>query len=94
MRIPALVLGLTLALAGPAHAQVTTGGAGNTGVEMPVPAGSRAASPGVGAAAGTTATPSNSPVPGTTPGVNFGGTPTAGPPGTGGTAGGPALGNR
>jgi hypothetical protein len=29
-----------------------------------------------------------------TPGATIGGTPTSGPPGTGGTAGGPALGNR
>lgn len=38
--------------------------------------------------------PSSTSVPGTTPGVWIGGSPTAGPPGTGGTAGGPAAGNR
>ncbi|WP_298964642.1 hypothetical protein [uncultured Methylobacterium sp.] len=37
------------------------------------------------------ANPSNSSVPGTTPGVWIGGSPTSGPPGTGGTAGGAGL---
>lgn len=91
MRLIAFVL--TLGLVGPAAAQVTNGGAGNTGVELPG-TGARATSPSIGTASGTAATPSNSPVPGTTPGVAIGGTPTAGPPGSGGTAGGAALGNR
>jgi hypothetical protein len=82
----------------PAWAQVTSGGAGNTGVRAPattggVPAGNpravRGTVPGDAAAAQGNAT-----VTGTTPGTNIGGTPTSGPPGTGGTAGGPALGNR
>ncbi|EIZ82990.1 hypothetical protein WYO_4283 [Methylobacterium sp. GXF4] len=90
---------LTLLLAGPAAAQVTTGGAGNTGVTAPpttggVGAGTVGNGPNAQITTGTTANPSNSSVPGTTPGVNIGGTPTSGPPGTGGTAGGPALGNR
>ncbi|KAA0112449.1 hypothetical protein CIW48_30425 [Methylobacterium sp. P1-11] len=92
----ALAGALSIALAGPAEAQVITGGAGNTGVPPP---------PAVGGAApgardlgpspitrGNEANPSNSPIPGTTPGVNIGGTPTSGPPGTGGTSGGPSLG--
>jgi hypothetical protein len=84
-------------VAGPAWAQqVTTGGAGNTGVTPPVG--------GVGPGArdlgpspitrGNEASPSNSSVPGTTPDVNIGGTPTGGPPGTGGTSGGPSLNGR
>lgn len=82
-------------LAGPATAQVVTGGAGNTGVAAPPGTG------GVGPGArdlgpspitrGNEANPSNSAVPGMTPGVSIGGTPTSGPPGTGGTAGGPSL---
>lgn len=36
----------------------------------------------------------NSTVTGTTPGTNIGGTVTSGPPGTGGAAGGPSIGNR
>jgi len=84
-----------LLLAGPAAAQVVTGGAGNTGVAPPPGTG------GVGQGArdlgpspitrGNEANPSNSSVPGTTPDVNIGGTPTGGPPGTGGSSGGPSL---
>jgi hypothetical protein len=87
---------LGLLAAGPAAAQVVTGGAGQTGVTPPATVG------GVGSGArdlgpspitrGNEASPSNSPVPGTTPNVNIGGTPTSGPPGTGGAAGGPSLG--
>ncbi len=96
--IPFLAAVLLLALAAPASAQVVTGGAGNTGVQAP--AGTGGVRPGdrdlgpTAPTAGNAANPSNSSVPGTTPGVNVGGTPTSGPPGTGGTAGGPALGNR
>ena len=81
-------------LASSALAQLApTGGAGNTGVSLPPRAGGvntgRSAPGGLGAGpTGNTASGSNSSVPGTTPGVNIGGTPTAGPPGTGGTAGG------
>jgi collagen type III alpha len=101
MKPTTLLLSAALAVlvAAPTRAQVTTGGAGNTGVQAPattggVPAGSvgleRAGEPhNVAAAAQGNAT-----VPGTTPGATIGGTPTSGPPGTGGTAGGPALGNR
>ena len=84
--------------AGPVLAQVITGGAGNTGVAPPPSTG------GVGPGArdlgsssitrGNAANPSSSSVPGTTPNVNIGGTPTGGPPGTGGTSGGPALDGR
>lgn len=89
---------LAVLLAAPAGAQVTIGGAGNTGVRAPattggVPVGTvgseRASEPRDGAAAQGNAT-----VPGTTPGATIGGTPMSGPPGTGGSAGGPALGNR
>ncbi len=94
----ALAACVMLALAGPAAAQVVTGGAGNTGVQAPAGAGGvRPGDRDLGPSpltAGNTANPSNSPVPGTTPGVNIGGTQTGGPPGTGGTAGGPALGVR
>lgn len=81
-----------------AVAQVVTGGAGNTGVAAPpgtggVAPGERDLGP-APVARGNAASPSNTPIPGTTPGVNIGGTPTGGPPGTGGTAGGPAIGNR
>lgn len=94
----ALAAALSIVLAGPAAAQVVTGGAGNTGVAPPTSTG------GVGSGArdlgpspitrGNEANPSNSPVPGTTPGVNIGGAPTSGPPGTGGTSGGPSLDGR
>lgn len=98
----ALAVCLGITLAGPALAQITTGGAANTGVAPPpvvggVPAGTVRSgtldtrSP--DAPAGNAASRSNSSVPGTTPDVNIGGTPTSGPPGTGGAAGGPSLGN-
>ncbi|MGU3538906.1 hypothetical protein [Methylobacterium sp. A54F] len=91
----ALATALGLALAGPAPAQVVTGGAGNTGVSAPpgtggVGPGARDLGPSP-LTAGNAANRSNSPVPGTTPDVNIGGTPTGGPPGTGGTSGGPSL---
>lgn len=86
---------LSLLLTGSALAQITTGGAGNTGVKASEGTG------GVGSDArdlgpspitrGNEANRSNSSVPGTTPGVNIGGSSTSGPPGTGGTAGGPSL---
>lgn len=86
---------LGLLLAGPASAQVVTGGAGNTGIAPPASVGGvergerdLGASP---ITRGNAANPSNMAVPGTTPNVSIGGTPTSGPPGTGGTAGGPAL---
>ena len=92
----ALASALGLILAGPASAQIVTGGAGNTGVAPPPGTG------GVGGGArdlgpspitrGNEANPSNMSVLGTTPNVNIGGTPTSGPPGTGGAAGGPSLG--
>ena len=94
--IVALAGALVLALAGSAAAQTVTGGAGNTGVAPPATTGG--ASPGARdlgpsqITRGNEANPSNSSIPGTTPGVNIGGTPTSGPPGTGGTSGGPSLG--
>ncbi|GAN51579.1 Siroheme synthase, precorrin 2 oxidase and ferrochelatase domains [Methylobacterium sp. ME121] len=92
----ALAGALSLVLAGPAAAQVVTGGAGNTGVRPPTstggaPPGARDLGPRP-FTRGNEANSSNPPVPGTTPGVNIGGTPTSGPPGTGGTSGGPSLG--
>ncbi|MBE7246199.1 MAG: hypothetical protein INR63_14725 [Actinomycetospora chiangmaiensis] len=89
---------LSFALAGTAAAQVVTGGAGNTGVAPPatvggVAPGARDLGPSP-ITRGNAANPSNSPVPGTTPGVNIGGAPTSGPPGTGGTSGGPSLDGR
>lgn len=94
----ALAAALSLSLAGPALAQLApTGGAGNTGVTTPsmapgpVP---RADDPDLRPAPNVVGNPSPSSVPGSTPGVNIGGTPTSGPPGTGGTAGGPSLGNQ
>ncbi|MEE7449808.1 hypothetical protein MRF4_19410 [Methylobacterium radiotolerans] len=94
--LTALAGALSLVLVEPASAQVVTGGAGNTGVTAPATAG------GTGPQArdlgpspitrGNEANPSNSPIPGTTPGVNIGGTSTSGPPGTGGASGGPSLG--
>ena len=90
-----LIVALGLVVAGPAAAEglTTTGGAGNTGVRAPertggVPAGTVAPGRDVDTRSSVGG------VPGTMPGVNIGGTPTSGPPGTGGTAGGPALGNR
>lgn len=79
---------LSIVLAVPAVAQVVTGGAGNTGVAPPatvggVPPGTRDLGPSP-ITRGNEANPSNSSVPGTTPDVNIGGTPTSGPPGTGG----------
>ncbi|GEP10279.1 hypothetical protein MGN01_21240 [Methylobacterium gnaphalii] len=91
-----------IAMAAPASAQIVTGGAANTGVPAPaVTGGVRSGTvPGgaldersPSATAGNAANRSNSSVPGTTPDVNIGGTPTSGPPGTGGAAGGPSLGN-
>ncbi|MCJ2015197.1 hypothetical protein [Methylobacterium sp. J-076] len=89
------ILALSLALAAPASAQVVTGGAGNTGVAPPpsvggVTRGERDLGPSP-ITRGNEANPSNSPIPGTTPNVNIGGTTTSGPPGTGGAAGGPSL---
>lgn len=94
----ALFGALGIALAGPAAAQVVTGGAGNTGVAPP--AGTGGVSPGARdlgpspITRGNEANRSNSPVVGTTPNVNIGGTPTSGPPGTGGPSGGPSLDGR
>lgn len=90
-----MILAFSLAMASPAMAQVVTGGAGNTGVTAPssvggVTTGERDLGPSP-ITRGNEANPSNSPVPGTTPNVTIGGTPTSGPPGTGGTAGGPSL---
>ena len=96
IRTIALAGALGFALCGTALAQTVTGGAANTGVAPPTSVG------GVGPGArdlgpspitrGNEANPSNMPIPGTTPNVNIGGTPTSGPPGTGGAAGGPSLG--
>jgi hypothetical protein len=97
MRTPfAIAAAASLVLTGSASAQVVTGGAGNTGVTAPATVGG--AGPGARdlgpspMTRGNEANPSHSPVPGTTPNVNIGGTPTSGPPGTGGAAGGPSLG--
>lgn len=98
-RIPlATALAVILAL-GPASAQTLapTGGAGNTGVARPssgpgaVP---RDPDSGVRPAPSVPGNPSPAAIPGSTPGVNIGGTPTSGPPGTGGAAGGPSIGSQ
>jgi hypothetical protein len=94
-----LATALGLSLAGPAFAQTLapTGGAGNTGVTTPSMApdeGLQSKEPSLRPAPNVVGNPSPSSVPGSTPGVNVGGTPTSGPPGTGGTSGGPSLGNR
>jgi hypothetical protein len=93
MRLTPLALAGTLGLllAGPAHAQVVTGGAGNTGVAPPASVGGVGRGTPAPIPRGNEASPSNMSVPGTTPDVNIGGTPTSGPPGTGGTSGGPSL---
>jgi hypothetical protein len=97
----ALSLGLSLALllAAPAQAQTLapTGGAGNTGVTAPsagTGAATRDGDAGLRPAPSVPGNPSPAAVPGSTPGVNIGGTPTSGPPGTGGAAGGPASANQ
>jgi len=94
--LAALAGALSLALAGPASAQVVTGGAGNTGVApLATTGGAGRGARDLGPSPitrGNEANPSNSSTPGTTPGINIGGTPTSGPPGTGGTSGGPSLG--
>ncbi|KQP30410.1 hypothetical protein ASF27_05685 [Methylobacterium sp. Leaf102] len=97
-------LALTAALAAilaasPALAQpvAPTGGAGNTGVMTPAlepDAGMQAKDRPLRPAPNVVGNPSPASVPGSTPGVNVGGTPTSGPPGTGGASGGPSLGNR
>ncbi|WP_019904077.1 hypothetical protein [Methylobacterium sp. 77] len=90
---------LGLVLAGPALAEplAPTGGAGNTGVMTPAMEPGPVPRPNESAQRPAEAIPGNpSPasVPGSTPDVNIGGTPTGSPPGTGGTAGGPSLGGR
>lgn len=88
---------LTIALSGPALAEplAPTGGAGNTGVTAPSLApgnAPRARETDLRPAPNVVGNPSPNSVPGSSPGVNIGGTPTSGPPGTGGTAGGPSIG--
>lgn len=96
-RIRAAALGLCLC--GPVHAEplAPTGGAGNTGVTAPgrgpgeIP---ETGGPTSRPAPAIPGNPSPASVPGSSPGVNIGGTPTSGPPGTGGAAGGPSIGNQ
>lgn len=92
--IPALILGL--AFAGGALAQgAPAGPLGEPGRNAAgVESGVRRVEPGPRPATVAPGNPSPSSVPGTNPGVNIGGTPTSGPPGTGGAAGGPGIGNR
>lgn len=90
-----LCLALCVPLAGPASAQVVTGRAGNTGIAPPPSVGGvsrsgRDLGP-APIARGNEASSSTMSVPGTTPDITIGGTPTGGPPGSGGAAGGPAL---
>ncbi|MDR7035680.1 hypothetical protein J2X36_000415 [Methylobacterium sp. BE186] len=88
----AVVLGLSVA--GPALAQGTLEGPrGSGGRAAGTRSDPRQDSPPAPAPNGV-GNPSGASVPGSTPGVNIGGTPTSGPPGTGGTAGGPGIGNR
>ncbi|MBY0259738.1 hypothetical protein MKK58_15710 [Methylobacterium sp. J-078] len=93
----AAALALTVSLAAPAAAQTLapTGGAGNTGVAAPASGPGttpRDTDAGLRPAPSVPGNPSPAAVPGSTPGVNIGGTPTSGPPGTGGAAGGPSIG--
>ena len=90
---------LLTALSGPALAQTLapTGGAGNTGVTTPAmqpDEGLQSKDRPLRPAPNVVGNPSPAAVPGSTTGVNVGGTPTSGPPGTGGTAGGPSLSGR
>lgn len=94
-RTLALSLAFCVPLAAPASAQVVTGGAGNTGISPPPSVGGVSRSGRDHGPApisrGHEADFSNLSVPGTTPDMTIGRTPTSGPPGSGGTAGGPAL---
>lgn len=95
----ALAATVAVMVAGPALAEklAPTGGAGNTGVSTPSMApGPVPAAPDDGGrpAEAIPGNPSPASVPGSAPGVNIGGTPTSGPPGTGGTSGGPSIGNQ
>ena len=96
----ALALALSASpLAGAARAEslAPTGGAGNTGVTTPsmAPGAAPRASDAVGRPApNVVGNPSPNSIPGSSPGLNIGGTPTSGPPGTGGAAGGPSIGNQ
>ena len=98
-RNPLPLAALLVALSGPAFAQALapTGGAGNTGVTTPSMKPDddlRGTDRPLRPTPNVVGNPSPAAVPGSTPGVNIGGTPTGGPPGTGGAAGGPSLGNR
>ena len=96
----ALALALSASpLAGAARAEslAPTGGAGNTGVTTPSMApgaAPRASDAGGRPAPNVVGNPSPNSIPGSSPGLNIGGTPTSGPPGTGGAAGGPSIGNQ
>ena len=100
LTLAALAAALSAApLTHPAFAEplAPTGGAGNTGVTTPSMA--PGAVPRAGDAAGRPApnvvgNPSPNAIPGSSPGLNIGGTLTSGPPGTGGAAGGPSIGNQ
>jgi len=100
LTLAALATALSAApLTRPAFAEslAPTGGAGNTGVTTPSMA--PGAAPPASDAAGRPApnvvgNPSPNSIPGSSPGLNIGGTPTSGPPGTGGAAGGPSIGNQ
>ncbi|MFF8802007.1 MULTISPECIES: hypothetical protein [unclassified Methylobacterium] len=85
---PALVLALILPAAG-ATAQ-------ESGGQVPSPPSPKASATGSRPVPGpgTAGTPNAPAVVGGTPGAVIGGTPTSGPPGTGGTAGGPGLSGR
>ncbi|MEH3143944.1 MAG: hypothetical protein PGN34_00965 [Methylobacterium frigidaeris] len=91
-----LAAALSLSLPGAALAQTAGGIAPSDALGAPAPGhgartGDHGRPPPVTVPGG--ANPSNSSVPGTTPGVWIGGSPTSGPPGTGGTAGGAGLDN-
>lgn len=96
----ALALALSASpLAGAARAEslAPTGGAGNTGVTTPSMApgaAPRASDAGGRPAPNVVGNPSPNSIPGSSPGLNIGGTPTSGPPGTGGAAGSPSIGNQ
>ena len=100
MRIPVVALATALALSGAAHSAEGAPDPGRVGRAVPQPPSPKASATGPGhvpthvPGPGSAGTPNAPALVGGTPGVNIGGTPTSGPPGTGGAAGGPALGGQ
>ncbi|HEX8417533.1 MAG TPA: hypothetical protein VF641_08000 [Methylobacterium sp.] len=93
----ALATALGLLLAGPVLAQGIAGAPPGSTSERPstgIEGGPRSLDVDTRLPADSLGSQGNSSVTGTTPGANIGGTATSGPPGTGGAAGGPSIGNR